>query len=78
MMNKANLYLSKKKKIDSLSYLTKYHRKSAILFDKSALFSYNLTWYILFMEFIKPWESLIDNIMKGIYYENIYANKRNS
>ena len=31
MLNKANLYLSKKKKVDSLTYLTKYHRKSAIL-----------------------------------------------
>ena len=30
------------------------------------------------MEFIKPWESLIKEIMKGKYYEIIYAKKRNS
>ena len=30
------------------------------------------------MEFIKSWENLMDDIMKGINYENIYANKRNS
>ena len=50
----------------------------SILIDKTGIFEYNFKWYILFMEFIKPWESLIMDIMKGKKYENIYANKRNS
>ncbi len=37
-----------------------------ILIDKWDIFTYNFKWYILFMAFIKPWESLIDKIMKGI------------
>ena len=48
------------------------------LIDKYPLFTYNFKWYILFMEFIRPWESLINEIMKGKNYENIYAKKRNS
>ena len=53
-------------------------RKSLKLLDKTGLIAYNFKWYILFMDFFGPWESLKDEIMKGkdLYYENIYANKR--